>query len=279
VIAPQHAADAPAHHDTRGPTMRILLGSSDPRQTGPLRELGHAVRLVEQAEPFEELPAIAAHNGPFDVVVLDVASCRDQALPVLRDIRRRGLRLPVLILASRLPQEEEQDALHAGADDVIAKPVTPGLRVARLHALVRRALGHGSALISCGNVTLDQARQIVGVDGRPVPLTPREFELLETLMLRRGMVLAKEQLMSRLYGDEDAPEPRILDVFVCKLRRKLAAVGAAEILRTVWGRGYVAEEPGQIAVAAARARFANGQPRVRRAHLALAGAVPVQASA
>lgn len=259
--------------------MRILLGSTGSRRTGSLPEIGNEVRLVERAEPVEDLPAIAALNGPFDVVVLDVGACRDEALPILREIRRRGLRLPVLILAARLPQDEEQEALHAGADDVVAKPVAPGLLVARLHALVRRALGHSSALIGCGNVTLDQARRLVVVDGRPVPLTPREFELLEMLMLRRGVVLAKEQLMSRLYGDEDAPEPRILDVFVCKLRRKLAAAGAAEILRTVWGRGYVAEEPGGSAVAAAQARFASGQPRMRRAHLALAGGAAFQASA
>jgi two-component system cell cycle response regulator CtrA len=249
--------------------MRILLGSPDQDRAGLLRSLGTEGRIAELAEPFNDLPAIAQHHGPFDVVVLAVASVRDQALPALRDVRRRGLRLPVLILAGFLTQEEEQEALNAGADDVLTRPVPTPILTARLQAVVRRTLGHSSAQVTCGNVTLDQSQQSVSVDGRPVRVTRREFDVLETLMLRRGMLLTKEHFMSRLYGAEEGPDQRILDVFVCKLRRKLAAAGAAEIVRTVWGRGYVVEEPGAAAVAAARERFAAGEPRARRAHLAL----------
>jgi len=249
--------------------MRILLGSPDHDRAGLLRSLGAEGRVAELAEPYADLPGIAQHHGPFDVIVLAVPSCRDQALPVLREARRRGLQIPILVLAGHLEQEEEQDALHAGADDVLARPIAIPLLIARLQALVRRALGHSSAQVSCGNVMLDQSQQSVTVDGRPVRVTRREFDVLETLMLRRGTLLTKDHFMSRLYGTEEGPDQRILDVFVCKLRRKLAAVGAAEIVRTVWGRGYVVEEPGPTAVAAARARFAAGQPRIRRAHLAL----------
>jgi two-component system cell cycle response regulator CtrA len=257
--------------------MRILLGSPDRDRAGLLRSLGAEGRVADLAEPFADLPAITQHNGPFDVVVLAVAGCRDQALPVLREIRRRGLRVPVLILAGQLDQDEEQEALHAGADDVLARPVPMPTLIARLQALVRRALGHSSAQVTCGNVTLDQARQSVSVDGRPVRVTRREFDVLETLMLRRGMLLTKDHFMSRLYGAEEGPDQRILDVFVCKLRRKLAAAGAAEIVRTVWGRGYVVEEPSAAEIAAARARFAAGQPRARRAHLAIGTAAYVPA--
>ncbi|WP_372621846.1 response regulator transcription factor [Falsiroseomonas sp.] len=249
--------------------MRILLGSPDPRRpTPPGLGAGHSVEL---ADPFEDLPAIAQHSGPFDVALLSVASCRAQVIAPLREIRRRGLGLPVVILASHFDPEAEQEALHAGADDVLGPMVPTPLLVARLQAVVRRALGHSSAQIACGNVLLDQGRAQVSVDGRPVRITRREFEVLEALMLRRGVLLTKEQFMARLYAAEDGPENRILDVFVCKLRRKLAAAGAAEIVRTVWGRGYVVEEPGPGAVTAARARFAAGQARPRRAHLALGG--------
>lgn len=254
--------------------MRILLGSPDRDRAGLLRGLGTEGRIVDLAEPFSDLPAIAQHNGPFDLIVLAVGSCRDQAIPALREIRRRGLRLPVVVLAGYLEPDEEQEALNAGADDVLSRPVPMPLLVARLQALLRRALGHSSAQVTCGNVTLDQARQTVTVDGRPVRVTRREFDVLETLMLRRGMLLTKEHFMSRLYGTEEGPDQRILDVFVCKLRRKLAAAGAAEIVRTVWGRGYVVEEPGPAAVAEARSRFAAGKPRARRAHLAL-GVAPL----
>lgn len=257
--------------------MRILLGSPDQDHAGLRQTLEREGRPAELAEPFAEVAEIAQHHGPYDVALLAVADAGLQAMPALREIRRRGLRLPVLILAARLDRQTEQEALHAGADDVLARPVPAALLVARLQALVRRALGHSSALVGCGNVVLDQGRQEVTVDGRPVRITRREFEVLEMLMLRRGMLLTKEHFMARFYGADDGPDHRILDVFVCKLRRKLAAAGAAEIVRTVWGRGYVLDEPAPAAVAAARARFAAGQPRARRAHLALgqvAGLVP-----
>jgi two-component system cell cycle response regulator CtrA len=255
--------------------MQILLGSHDGDRAGLLRRLAAEGRRADLAEPFPEIAAIAEHSGPFDLVILAVPGCAD-ALPALRDIRRRGLGLPVLVLAARTDPEAEGAALHAGADDVLAWPVPFPLLLARLQALLRRALGHSSALIGCGNVVIDQARRTVSVDGRPVRVTRREFDVLEMLLLRRGTVLSKEHCMARLYGSEDGPEARILDVFVCKLRRKLAAAGAAEILRTAWGRGYGAEDPGPAAIAAARARFAAGQPRARRAHLALdaAGSAP-----
>ena len=247
--------------------MRILLGSPDNDQAGLrgiFRTEGH---LADLAEPFGELAEIAQHHGPYDVVLLAVVGCRAQAMPPLREIRRRGLRLPVLILAAHLDEQAERDALHAGADDVLARGVPMPLLVARLQALVRRALGHSSALLSCGNILLDQGRQEVSVDGRPVRITRREFEVLEMLMLRRGVLLTKEHFMHRFYGAEDGPDQRILDVFICKLRRKLAAEGGAEIVRTVWGRGYVLDEPTQAAIATARARFAAGQPRAQRAHM------------
>lgn len=258
--------------------MHILLGSHDNDRAGLRTRLAAAAGRVDLADPVEELPAIATHSGPFDVIVLTAATCA-QALPLVRETRRRGLRLPLLVLAGRTDPETEGEALHAGADDVLASPAPLPLLVARLQALLRRTLGHSSAQIACGNVCLDQARRTVGVDGRPVRVTRREFDVLEMLMLRRGIVLSKEHCMARLYGEEDWPEPRILDVFVCKLRRKLAAAGAAEILRTAWGRGYVAEEPAPAAIAAARARFAAGQPRARRAHLAPAAGLDWQPAA
>ncbi|WP_270935915.1 response regulator transcription factor [Falsiroseomonas oryzae] len=252
--------------------MRIIFGSPGHERSATPAGLGLDGHVVETAQPFADLPAIAQHNGPFDAAVISVTHCRTQALPLVREIRRRGLRIPVLVLASRLDPDTEQEALHAGADDVLAGPVVTPVLVARLQGLVRRAYGHISAVVTCGNVELDQGCHEVRVDGRRVRVTRREFAVLEMLMLRRGLLLTKEHFMSRLYGAEDGPDQRILDVFVCKLRHKLAAAGAAEIVRTVWGRGYVAEEPGPAALAAARDRFAAGKPRAPRAHLALAPA-------
>lgn len=257
--------------------MRLLIGFLDQPCADLPRRLAMAGLRTETAEPFEEWPAIAALCGPFDLVMPVVGDCAD-ALPALREMRRRGLALPVLVLAARSDPMAERDALDAGADDVLALQAPQPLLLARLRALQRRTFGHPSALVVCGNVVLDHVRQAVAVDGRAVRLTRREYDVLEMLMLRRGSVLGKEACMARLYGGEDGPDTRIVDVFVCKLRRKLAAAGAAEILRTVWGVGYAAEEPGPAAIAAARARFATGRPRTRRAHLrpgTTPGAMPV----
>ena len=150
--------------------------------------------------------------------------------------------------------------LDNGADDVLAGPVAPDLLGARLRAVHRRMLGHASAKLTCGNVVLDQALRRVTVDDRPVNLTLREIQILESLMLRRRMVLSKENLISRLYLDGFRPGVRVIDVFVCKLRRKLAAAGAPEIVQTVRGFGYTLEDPAPSAIAAARARLVAGVP-------------------
>ncbi|NGM23806.1 response regulator transcription factor [Roseomonas stagni] len=258
--------------------MRILLGATADDQAPLRRALTGAGRFVEQAPDFDGIGATTAASGPFDAVVLSVDDLRREALPVLRDIRRQGVQAPILVIAGAVSPAEEAAALNHGADDLVARPVANPVVVARVQAMVRRTAAHAPTLLVCGNVALDRDRQAVSVDGRPVNITSREFEVLETLLLRRSALLSKERFMSRLYGDEEGPDQRIIDVFVCKLRRKLAAAGAAEIVRTVWGLGYVAEDPGPAAVAAARARYAAGQPRARRAHLVpAAGFVPAGA--
>ncbi len=247
--------------------MRILLGSSDGDTAGLRAAMTGGGRFVERAPSLAETGTLAERHGPFDAVVLDVAAIGAEALPVLREIRQRGEQVPVLVMAAARPAAEEEMALNCGADDVISAGMAPGVVVARVQAMVRRTAAHVSSTLICGNVELDRDRQTVSVDGRLVAITGREFDVLETLLLRRSALMTKERFMSRLYGDEEGPDLRIIDVFVCKLRRKLAAAGAAEIVRTVWGVGYMAEEPGPAAIAAARARHATGQPRARRAHL------------
>lgn len=247
--------------------MRILLGTHDTEGATLRAALSGGGRFVEQAPSLCVVGQATQDNGPFDAVVLNVGALEAEAVPVLHDIRRRGMQVPVLVIGGHGGADDAAVALNRGADDVIARPVQPAVVVARVQAMVRRTAAHAPVLLSCGNVDLDRDRQVVTVDGRVVAITGREFEVLETLLLRRSALLTKERFMSRLYGDEDGPDQRIIDVFICKLRRKLAAAGAAEIVRTVWGVGYVAEDPGPAAVEAARARHAAGQPRARRAHL------------
>jgi two-component system cell cycle response regulator CtrA len=249
--------------------MRILMVNKD-RDAAELKaELLRQSWTVDVADLRDEIVSVVQHCGPYDAIIIVARDASRQALPLLREMRCGGIRLPILVRVPQLAAENESALLNQGADDVLTGSTTASVLLARLQAATRRTLGHTSATLRCGNVELDQARRGVFVDGRSVRVTRREFDVLETLMLRRGAVLPKDLLMDRLYGDEDGPDQRILDVYICKLRRKLAAAGGAEIVRTVWGHGYALEEPSVAMIAAARARHAAGVPRRHRAHLAV----------
>jgi len=253
--------------------MHLLVASPTSAQKlqSAVAQLGH---VCDEATSLRETAQIAQHSGPFDAVVLQVTDAVAEALPVLRAIRSRGLSLPVVIVCGKLRVEEEQEAFSLGADDVLTTPISVQLLIVRLRAIQRRTFGHTTALLRCGNVELDQSRREVSVDSIPARLTTREFDVLEALMLRRNVLLTKEQFMSRSYNEGEDANPRILDVFVCKMRRKLAAAGAAEIVRTVWGSGYTLREPSEAEVAMARQNLRAGKSRQPRAHL-----VPVSALA
>jgi two-component system cell cycle response regulator CtrA len=245
--------------------MRIVV-AADAGSTAELESsLGDHGVLCDAAETIAEVPSIVALSGPYDLVVLRVSQSLRGLLPALRDLRRRGMTLPVILFCSGPPAPEEEEAvLHAGADDVLFQPHRLPVLHARMQAMARRARGYSCAELVCGNVTLDQEQHAVMVDGLRVNLTAREFDFLETLMLHKGVLLTKERFMSRLYADAEAPDSKIVDVFVCKLRRKLTASGAAEIIRTVWGRGYVVFEPSLSAIEAARlARQPDSEPAPR----------------
>ena len=233
--------------------MRIAL-ASDAADTGfrEARLQDHGV-LCDRADTIGDLPSVVALSGPYDLVVLQVSAPLRNAQAAMRDLRRRGMTLPaVIVCAGPGAPDEEEAMLHAGADDVVFHPFRLSVLHARMQALARRARGFSCAELVSGNVVLDQEQHAVMVDGARVNLTAREFDFLETLMLHKGVLLTKERFMTSLYADSEAPDSKIVDVFVCKLRRKLAAAGAAEIIRTGWGRGSVVFEPTETAIAAAR---------------------------
>ena len=233
--------------------MHILLASLSTSPAPLVAGLGGLGIRCDATDTLDDLASVLALSGPYDALVLRMDGPTAEALAAICDLRRRGLAVPIAILCGRTPQPAEEEALlHAGADDVLHNPIHLRVLLARLQALARRARGHASARLLCGNVMLDQAQHATMVDGRRVNLTAREFDFLETLMLHKGVLLTKERFMTNLYADGAAPDSKIVDVFVCKLRRKLAECGAAEMIRTVWGRGYVAFEPSPATVEAAR---------------------------
>lgn len=233
--------------------MRVLLASAT-SHTGSLQAgLAELGVVCDPTEDLRELGPILTLSGPYDLLIIDAAAPQREIQAAVRGLRRDGSMHPIIVLCRRLAAEEEEALLHAGADDVILYPLRLPVLHARMQALLRRARGYTSARLTCGNVVLDQEQHAVTVDGRRVPLTAREFDFLQIMMLHKGVLLTKERFMSSLYADADAPNLKIVDVFVCKLRRKLTAYGAAEMIRTVWGRGHVLFEPPAEAVAEARA--------------------------
>ena len=252
--------------------MRVLVLSTPSPSDRLLAGLRSEGLVCDTARDFDDLSSAIALSGPYDLVVLDLVSLDAAAHRAVRALRRSGSAHPVLAVCARLEPSEEEAALHSGADDVLRHPLSLPVLHARIQALVRRARGYASARLVCGNVTLDQELHAVLVDGRRVPLTGREYDFLQVMMLHKGVLLTKERFLSGLYADaEEAPDLKIVDVLVCKLRRKLAPFGAAEMIRTVWGRGHVLFDPSPSAVAEARRAPAGSGARARAARLGAAG--------
>ena len=184
-----------------------------------------------------------ARHYEYDAIVLDLMLPDMEGFEVLRRLRAAGHGTSVLVLSGLSRPQVKVLALSAGADDVMTKPFDKSELVARLKAIVRRSKGHSQPGLQVGPMSLNLDTNEVSVGGQPVHLTGKEYAVLELLTLRRGMVLTKDQFLSHLYGGIDEPEMKIIDVFICKLRKKLAQAGADGIIGTVWGRGYTLRAP------------------------------------
>ena len=159
--------------------------------------------------------------------------------------------MPIIVLSVRDKEQQKVEALDAGADDYVTKPFHREELVARIHAVVRRSKGHSQSVIRTGKLSVNLDAKTVEVDSARVHLTGKEYAMLELLSLRKGTTLTKEMFLNHLYGGMDEPELKIIDVFICKLRKKLAhACGGENYIETVWGRGYVLRDPDSQAEAA-----------------------------
>ena len=219
--------------------MRILLIDDDVvlAQTicDALEEEGFHVDEADRGEDGLEL----AELYEYQVMVLDLGLPDMRGDEVLQNLRQKNAKLPVLILSGETEVEKRLTCLEAGADDYLVKPFNLKELVARLHALARRANGHAQNRLTFGEVTLDLTAPDVRVGSTRVDLTAKEYRMFELLCLRKGNVVSKESFLDHLYGGMDEPEMKIIDVFICKLRKKIEAAGAKEdVIQTVWGRGY-----------------------------------------
>ena len=225
--------------------MRVLLVEDDlaaARALALMLRSGGAV--VDHADTGEEALELVRHYD-YDIVVLDLMLPDMEGYDVVRRMRSARIEVPVLILSGLTRPQAKVKALALGADDFLTKPFDKAELVARMQAVVRRSKGFSQPALHIGNLQLNLESREVTVDGTPVHLTGKEYAILELLVLRKGMVLTKEAFLNHLYGGMDEPEMKIIDVFICKLRKKLAQAGADNLIGTVWGRGYVIREPSQ----------------------------------
>ena len=175
----------------------------------------------------------------YDLIVLDLMLPDIGGLEVLRRMRTAKVKTPILVLSGLSQPDDKVKALTAGADDYLSKPFDKEELLARIQAIVRRANGHSEAIVRTGRLVINLDSQTVTLGGQPIYLTGREYSILELLALRKGSTLTKDMIMSQLYGGMDEPQLKIIDVFVCKLRRKLSAASDENYIETVWGRGYL----------------------------------------
>jgi len=246
--------------------MRVLLIEDD-------SALSKSIELMLGNEGFNVFTTDLGEEGidlgklyDYDIIILDLNLPDMHGYDVLRKLRAAKVQTPVLILSGMGDAEKKVKGLGYGADDYLVKPFDRLELVARLQAIVRRSKGHAENVIRTGKLVINLDSKSVEVDSHRLHLTGKEYQMLELLGLRKGSTLTKEMFLNHLYGGMDEPELKIIDVFICKLRKKLAqATGGESYIETVWGRGYVLRDIALPAAAApAEAAKAAAKPAARK---------------
>jgi two-component system, cell cycle response regulator CtrA len=224
--------------------MRILLVEDDPTTSRSIKLMLTHANLNVYCTDMGEDGVDLAKLYDYDLILLDLNLPDMSGHDVLRQVRQARVETPILILSGSDDTESKLKGFGFGADDYLTKPFHREELVARIHAIIRRSKGHSQSVIRTGRVSVNLDAKTVDVEGTAVHLTGKEYQMLELLSLRKGTTLTKEMFLNHLYGGMDEPELKIIDVFICKLRKKLAeATGGANYIETVWGRGYVLRDP------------------------------------
>jgi two-component system cell cycle response regulator CtrA len=233
--------------------MRVLLIEDD-------SATAQSIELMLKSEGFNVYTTDLGEEGvdlgkiyDYDLILLDLNLPDMSGIDVLRTLRVGKVNTPVMILSGTSEIDMKVKTFTGGADDYMTKPFHKDELVARVHALVRRSKGHAQSVIRTGEITVNLDGKTVEVNGSRLHLTGKEYQVLELLSLRKGTTLTKDMFLNHLYGGMDEPELKIIDVFICKLRKKLVtATHGKHHIETVWGRGYVMRDPqeGVEAVAA-----------------------------
>lgn len=226
--------------------MRVLLVEDDSSTAKTveltLRSEGFVVDTTDLGEDGLEIGKLY----DYDLIILDLMLPDMDGYEVLRRLRAAHILTPILILSGLNEISDKVKGLGFGADDYLTKPFNKNELTARVQAIIRRSKGHAESIIRTGRMVVNLQARTVEIDKRPIRLTGKEYAILELLSLRKGSTLTKEMFLNHLYGGIDEPELKIIDVFICKLRKKLGdALEGDNYIETVWGRGYVLRDPSE----------------------------------
>ncbi|WP_370931306.1 response regulator transcription factor CtrA [Bartonella sp. DGB1] len=224
--------------------MRILLIEDD-------RSIAQSITLMLKNANFNIYVTNMGEEGidlgklyDYDLILLDLTLPDISGFEVLKNLRAAKIETPILILSGEDHINSKIRGFGSGADDYLTKPFDKDELIARIHAIIRRTRGHSHSLIKTGDLTLNLDTKTADISGITVPLTSKEYQILELLSLRKGTTLTKEMFLNHLYGGMDEPELKIIDVFICKLRKKLEELSnGTSYIETVWGRGYILKDP------------------------------------
>jgi two-component system cell cycle response regulator CtrA len=227
--------------------MRVLLIEDD-------SSIAQSIELMLKSESFNVYTTDLGEEGvdlgrlyDYDIILLDLNLPDMSGFEVLRSLRVSKVKTPILILSGIASIEHKVKGLGYGADDYMTKPFHKTELIARVQAIVRRSRGYAQSIVQIGDLTVNVDAKTVHIKQVRVNLTGKEYQILELLSLRRGTTITKEMFLSQLYGGMDEPEIKIIDVFMCKIRRKLAtASNGKDHIETVWGRGYLLREPDEV---------------------------------
>jgi len=224
--------------------VRVLLVEDDPATSKSVEMMLTSANLNVYATDLGEEGIDLARLYDYDLILLDLNLPDIHGHEVLRQLRMSKIETPILILSGLDDTDNKIKGFGFGADDYMTKPFHREELIARIHAIVRRSKGHAQSIITTGPIEVNLDAKTVEVENRPVHLTGKEYQMLELLSLRKGTTLTKEMFLNHLYGGMDEPELKIIDVFICKLRKKISeATGGDNFIETVWGRGYVLRDP------------------------------------
>jgi len=225
--------------------MRVLLIEDDQSTSKSIELMLKSEDYIVDATDMGEEGLEIGKLYEYDIIILDLMLPDMDGYEVLKKLRSAKVETPILILSGLTELDSKLKGLGFGADDYLTKPFDKRELMARIQAIVRRSKGHSQSIITTGPIQVNLDAKTIEIDNKPLHLTSKEYGILELLSLRKGSTLTKEMFLNHLYGGMDEPEAKIIDVFICKLRKKIEKISkeAGDCIETVWGRGYVMRDP------------------------------------